>query len=472
MIHSLFDFNDRCSGENQEAFVDMQYLRDICAAVEQCIAGTLPDGKKNLILTVPPRHYKTTFISQRLPAWVWAEIAPDCEFISTSATAGLAINNAIMTKKIVDSEWYKAQYPHVRVSALDKEEQKFFKTTSGGALYAAGLGGTITGFGAGKVRRNFGGAIIIDDPLKAADAASDTMREKCIAYYVNTLKSRRNSVHNTPFILVMQRLHPDDLVGWVLQNEPEDWHLISFPAVTDNKLLNPITTSLHELNTLKEVDPKTYYAQYQQTPIIDGGNIIKLDWWRTYDPATHGKSGLIYLTADTAFKAEKKHDASVIRAWEGTQDGLFLLDAVYGRWEFPLLLRRAKEFWEKWFAQGAREFWIEDKASGTPLEQVLVDAGIPATGWKPADFGYPDDKVARMRTASWIVHGGRVYLPEGDEKVLLGEDADRSVYVQMHAKILMEEAAAFAEDMSHSHDDHCDTFTMAASLWTSAGGHV
>ena len=471
MIHGLHDFVDRAHGEAKIAFIDMPYQHDLCAAVEDCVMGALPDDKKNLIICLPPRHYKTSFVSRALPPWAWGEVSPDCEFIGTSATSDLAISNAIANKRTILAPWYRKQYPEVQIALNEKDTQNSFKTTSGGSMYAVGLDGQITGFGAGKVRKGFGGAIIIDDPLKPVDIKSELMREKCIDYYTGTLKSRRNSVHNTPIILIMQRLHVDDLAGWLLRNETEQWHLVTFPAYDEltDTVLNPVTTSKEELQALREVDPETYFAQYQQSPIVDGGSIIKAQWWKLYDPEKEQlPTGLIFLTADTAFKAEKKHDASVIRAWLGVRDKLFCLDAIYGRWEFPELLQRAKEFWTKWAARGAREFWIEDKASGTPLEQVLFDAGIPAQAWKPNEYDYPDDKVARMRSASWAVHGGHVYLPSGNDKVRISDKETLSV--AKHAKVLIEEAALFSSDMSHSHDDHCDTYTMADCLWRHAGG--
>lgn len=470
MIYNLFDFNDRTAGEFKKPFVTLPYLKELCYWVEHCIFGALPDGAQNLAIAIPPRHYKTTVISQNMPAWALAEVAPDCEFILTSATAALAVNNAIAVKKIIVSDWYQNLYPQVKISKEDKDIQHYFRTTCDGAVYAAGLGGTITGFGAGKSRKGFGGAIIIDDPLKADDAGSPIMRERTINYYLETLKSRRNSVHNTPIILVAQRLHPDDLIGWALKNEPEDWHIVCFPAVRDDKLLNPLTTSLKQLQTLKDVAPQVFYAQYQQTPMIDGGNIIKLPWWRFYDPAEARRGGLIFLTADTAFKENKKSDCSVVRVWEGVPNALYCLDAIYGRWEFPILLQKAKDFWEKWHKVGAREFWVEDKASGTPLVQMLNSAGIPAQGWKPSDFNYPDDKVGRMNAFAFSVHGGHVYLPRGDERIMVEAGVEENV--ALHTKILMEEAAAFARDMSHTHDDHCDAATMADSLWKDAGGTV
>ena len=433
--------------------------------------GNLPDGKQHLAVAIPPRHYKTTFISQNLPAWALAEVAPDCEFILTSYSSTLSDANSIAVKRIIESEWYQRLYPHVRVSQKEKNVQNYFKTTSSGCIYSSGLGGTITGFGAGKARKGPGGAVIIDDPLKADNAISKAELKNSIKYYTDTLKSRRNSVHNTPFILIMQRLHPDDLIGWILKNEPDEWQLVSFPALSpEDKLLNSLTTSVKELKRLKEVAPQVYYAQYQQTPIIEGGNIIKLDWWRYFDLDQRKQSGPIILTADTAFGKTDKSDYSVIRAWEIALDGIFCLDAIYGRWDFPTLTQKASDFWEKWKLKGAREFWIEDQATGAPLAQQLNLANVPAIGWKPTDFEYAKDKVGRMSSFAFTVHAGKVFLPRGNETVVIS--ADREENVALHAKILMEECAAFSRDMTHSYDDHCDTATMIDSLWKNAGGEV
>ena len=464
MIHDLFDYADRAAGENKETFVDLPYLHELCEATEQCITGNLPDGKKNLAVAIPPRHYKTTFLSRRFPAWCLAEVAPDCEFILTSATAELSVANAMEVRKVITQPWHRGTYPQVAISKEDKDVQHYFKTTAGGAVYAAGLGGTITGFGAGKVRQGFGGAIIIDDPLKAGEADSRTMREKCIRYYCDTLKSRRNNARNTPFILIAQRLHPEDLIGWVLKNEPEDWRLVCFPAIRDGKLLNPVTTTMEDLELLKEVAPYTYAAQYNQSPMIEGGNIIKMDWWHYFDQSAHRSTGLIFLTADTAFKDKAKNDASVIRVWEATPTDLYCHDAVYGRWEFPRLIAEARAIWEKWAAKGAQRFYIEDKASGITLVQMLQDEGVlGAEAWIPKDYDFPDDKVGRMKACAFEVFGGHIWLPQGEEKVEIADD--KTAYAAMHGKVLIEEAAAFAADNSHAHDDHCDTFTMAVSIW-------
>lgn len=467
MIYSFFDYSDRLAGEMKNTFIALPYMRTLCDALEQCVTGELPDGKKNLLITIPPRHYKTTFISQNFVAWCLAEIAPDCEFLLTSYAAELATNNSIAVKRIIQQEWHQQLYPHLRIAKNEKDLQKYFRTTSGGSVYATGVEGSVTGFGAGKTREGFGGAIIIDDPMKASDARSAVMLDNCVRYYQGTLKSRRNSV-KTPVIMIMQRLHVDDLAGWVLKNEPDAWHHIMFPAVQDGKVLNPVTTSLRELEEMRVVDPVTYYAQYQQTPIVPGGNIVKLNWWRTYNPATYKAGGLRFITADTGFKEHDINDQSVLQCWEAQDNGLYFIDSMFGRWGFPTLLRNAQQFWR--ICGEPREFWVEDKASGTPLEQMMSELQVPAFAWVPNKFGYPDDKVGRMQSASWYVHGGKVFVPEGNVPVRIDENT--VLHVTAGAAALMEETASFARDMSHKHDDHCDAFTMAVSLYRDAGGNA
>ena len=466
MINGLFDFIDRAMGEAGRAFVDLPYERDLCDILEACVLGDLPGHKKNLIVTIPPRHFKTTFCSQLFPAWCFAEVSPDCEFILTSATATLAVDNAISVYRTITEPWYQELYPDVQISKVERDLQNKFRTTATGSVYATGLGGTITGYGAGKVRDGFGGAIIIDDPLKADDARSKTQREKCIKYYLETLKSRRNNAAHTPFILVMQRLHVEDLVGWIMANEPDDWYLMSFPAIKDGQLLNPVTTTRKELERLKIVSPSTYYAQYEQSPIVPGGNLLKAEWWQIYDPATTKIRGLRFCTADTAYKEHEDNDQSVIQCWEATQEGLYFIDSMFGRWEFPKLLKNAIMFYN--VMGKPREFWVEDKASGTPLAQTMVAQGLPARAWQPKAFDFPDDKVSRVQESTWLVHGGKVFLPKGNTPVRI--DADRVLYLTPGAAALVEEAAQFTPDMSHSHDDHVDAFTMAISLYKDAAG--
>ena len=429
------------------------FHRRIFQSVTQWVAGTLPGGARNLAICIPPRHGKT-YIARDLVSW-GLMCFPDSEWIYTASSATLAIAQTLAIKECCASDWYRRIAPYVGVQS-GKGRQDYFRTTAGGAVYGVGAEGALTGFGAGKKRPEFGGGILIDDPIQALDALT-VRREKCNLWYSQALYSRRNAAH-TPILLIMQRLHEKDLVGYVRATEGGQWHILSIPVVDDDgAMLWPETFDHGAMERLKALDPFAFSAQYMQAPTPPGGAMIKKEWWQWFDfDGQYRFDGMLFATADTAYKAKSTADASVIRVWHGTRNALDCVDCAYGRWEFPELLHAAQLVYERWKERGLRQFFIEDKATGTPLEQTLRRQGVPAYGWRPADFGFPDDKVSRVQESAWVVAGGRVRLPRGAE----------------HAQVLVDEAARFMPDMSHAHDDHVDTLTMAVSIWRYAGGQA
>jgi len=456
MLHDLFDFVDRHRGETKQTFIEMPYMHDLCRVLEDCVTGNLPDGKRNLAITIPPRHYKTTFVSQALPAWCFAEISDDCEFILTSATEEIAVNNAVQVRQILDSEWYAKTYPHVQISKEERDAQHYFRTTTGGAIYAAGLSGTITSFGAGKTRRHFGGAVIIDDPLKADDAFSRVMRQHCINFYLHTLTSRRNSIE-TPFILIMQRLHLDDLVGWIEKNEPDEWHIHSFPALDEitGEVLNPVTTSRKELMRLKETAPSVYYAQYQQKPDSDASQVIDVSRLSRFDGDLSRITGRSFITIDSAMSTKEYADRSVISKWRANEQGLYHLGSVFGRWDFPQLLDNTRQVYNEFHksSRGRCEIYVEDRVSGTSLYQTLRDE-MRVYPWRPSEFRFPESKQGRVQHSLPMLYSG---------KCVFTTQTPREMFDEFHY---------FRNDMSHEHDDFVDTVTMACSLWLYWGGRV
>lgn len=431
----------------------LPFHRKMYRAITAWAAGKLPDGKRHLGIFIPPRHTKTTTAREAVE-WLTGML-PDSQWIYTSYSGDLAKAQTVQIRDTISEPWYQRMFPRTRIKS-GNARQDDIATTEGGKIYAAGMTGTLTGYGAGQKRNTFGGAIVIDDPLSADDARSPTQRAHVNEWYTQTLKSRRNH-DKTPMLLIMQRLHIEDLAGYLMQVEKDDWHFLTLPAMDEitGEMLWPETFSRETAEKLKEIDPATFYAQYQQQPIIPGGSMIKTDWWQWFDLDDNYRfNGLLFATADTAYKAKSSADASVIRIWHGTRKYLDCVDCVYGRWEFPELLAQAKAIYNKWHDNGLRNFLIEDKASGTPLVQTLVNQGIRAIPWTPKDFEFPDDKVSRVQEASWTIAGGKVRLPVGKE----------------HSQILVNESAQFMPDMSHAHDDHVDTMTMAVSVWRVAGG--
>lgn len=375
----------------------------ICEALEQVYIG----NTRRLIINIPPRSGKTEIAVKAFMAWTLG-LEPDSEFIHASYSKRLATANAYDVRAILQSEAYQEIFPWVALQEDSKAKDEF-RTTLGGIVYATGSDGTITGYGAGKMRPGFGGAIIIDDPHKAAEATSDLMRKNVIDWYQNTIASRLNKPE-TPIIVIMQRLHEEDLAGWLLAGgSGEAWQHLNIPArMDDGSSFWPQQFPADMLDRLEATSSYVFAGQYMQRPAPLGGGIFKTEWWRFLDVPPIVKWRAIY--ADTAQKTKEQNDYSVFQCWGKTLDGqICLLDMVRGKWEAPELETMARAFWAKHHAaQNAgplRAFKVEDKVSGTGLIQKLKREGIPII---PIERNI--DKVTRAMDAAPYVQSGNVII--------------------------------------------------------------
>lgn len=445
--------------------------RTIANALTKLVLGLLPTP--NLMILMPPRMGKTDLGVKAFVPWALSAF-PDSEFIISSYAADLATANSVHIRNTLASDWYRSVVRSDWGATVQMRgdsaggRQDYFHTSHLGSVKAVGTGGGITGFGAGKLRPEFGGCILIDDPLKAQDARSPAQRQSAIAYIENTLKSRRNRT-DTPVVLIMQRLHPQDPAGFLLAEERDQWTVIQIPAldqVTEKSIWED-RVSTESLVMMRESNPELFWSQYQQEPTEAANVIFKKDWWKYWGEraAVEKRLTLKVITADTAFKAKDSSDYSVLQCWGyESVHGLYLIDQVRGRWEFPELMKQAEVFWnrhskpESKDVVPATEFWIEDKASGTSLVQMFRrDGRIPAKEWAPDDKTTPD-KVGRANACTMPIAAGRVYLPSPE---LPGYGWVRG---------FINEHEAFTTDDSHTFDDQIDTHTMANLLWQRRGG--
>jgi len=245
--------------------------RLICNALMRVFRGEC----KRLIINIPPRYSKTELAVVMFIAWALGKV-PDAEFIHTSYSATLAASNSANVRDLIQHEAYREIFPGVQ---LADEARAHWTTTAGGVMYATGAAGTITGFGAGKMRPGFGGAIIIDDPHKADEARSDLVRQGVLDWFANTLESRKNDPENTPIILIMQRLHEDDLSGWLLAGgNGETWeHLCLSAWQDDGTPLWPEKHGVEDLRRMETASPYTFAGQYRQRPAPPEGGLFKPD---------------------------------------------------------------------------------------------------------------------------------------------------------------------------------------------------
>lgn len=278
---------------------------------------------KRLIINIPPRYGKTELAVINWIAWCMGRV-PDSEFIHTSYSATLAANNSSQIRGIVQHEDYRAIFPDV---TLETESRHHWTTTAGGVMYAAGTGGTITGFGAGKQREGFGGAIVIDDPHKADEARSDLVRKNVLDWFQNTLESRKNS-RETPIILIMQRLHEDDLSGWLLKGgNGEKWEHLCLSAVNDDD--TALWEEKHtraELEVMERSNIYVFSGQYRQRPAPAEGGIMKPGNIVIVDALPSGK---IQWVRGWDFAAALKGDYTVGAKLGRMPDGRFIIAHIW-----------------------------------------------------------------------------------------------------------------------------------------------
>lgn len=263
--------------QNGRKFVMGTHHRIIAQLLDDVFAGKYT----RVIINMPPRYTKTEFIKTFLMKGF--AINPASKYIMLSYSATLAIDNSKCVKDVITSDWYQELYPWVKVRQ-DCHAKNKWETTRGGGVYATSSNGQVTGFGAGLVREEiteddmpnkqngkWGGAIIIDDPLKPLDATSPVNRQKVNDQFENTIRSRVND-KSTPIIVIMQRLHKDDLSGYLMRTEPDEWKVLSLPALSVDEdgnevALWPFRHSVEDLHKIKAANRFTFETQYQQNPI-------------------------------------------------------------------------------------------------------------------------------------------------------------------------------------------------------------
>jgi hypothetical protein len=262
----------------------------ICDALEKVLRGET----KRLIINVSPRYGKTEIAVKNFIAYGLA-LNPSAKFIHLTYAAKLALDNSEEAKDIITREIYQRMFP-VAIKRDSKAKDKWY-TTSGGGVYAAAAGGQVTGFGAGRVdeeeiidpgtldefigsamiKEEFGGAIIIDDPIKPDDAFSDVKRNRVNERFENTIRNRVNS-RNTPIIVIGQRVHEEDLCGYLMKTEPGEWTVLKLPCLKDDgTALWEMKHTVDELLHLNSISSYVFESQYQQDPkpIRRGGEAYK-----------------------------------------------------------------------------------------------------------------------------------------------------------------------------------------------------
>lgn len=395
----------------QTPFLSNWHLEVLGAKLEEVRRGTC----KRLIINIPPRHLKSHTSTIVFPAWLLGH-NPNMQILTVCYAQDLSDKLARDSRALMSSPFYEALFD-TRLSQ-DRQAVAEFETTDGGFRLSTSVGGVLTGRGAD--------VIIIDDPMKAEEALSDTRRRSLNEWYDNTLRSRLNSQEKGAIIIVMQRLHADDLCAHV--QEHEHWDVLSFPAIAEHgtdyeiqtpygrrairrkaqDILQPALQSAAKLADLRlSMTEYHFAAQYQQDPQPPSGLIVRRNWLRFYKPVEKpDKFDQIVQSWDTANKVTELSDFSVCTTWGLKDQKLYLLDVLRRKMEFPLLVQTVREIASLWAADVVL---VEDKASGQQLIQELRAKNFSIVQAAPAIEG---DKIMRLRSQTAKIEGGFVLFPE------------------------------------------------------------
>jgi predicted phage terminase large subunit-like protein len=364
-----------------------------------------------LIINMPPRHLKSLTVSVAFPAFLLGH-EPSHRIFAISYGSELSSKHASDFRSIVESPWYRRAFPKMRISRSLEDE---VWTTARGFRRSTSVYGTLTGLG--------GNIFIIDDPQKPVDALSDIQRSRLNHWVSNTLMSRLDSKQTGIIIVVMQRVHLNDLSGYLI--ESGGWEVLSLPAIAEQdetiaigdgqihlrpagEALHPALEPLESLERLQhQIGSDVFAAQYQQAPVPPGGAMIRREWLRYYDrlPERTYRTRVIQ-SWDTAAKDGAQNDWSVCTTWMLVDNCYYLIDVTRGRYEYPRLREIAIALAQK---HRPHCILIEDASTGIALEQELKKSYF---GGSVRLVPIERDKIGRLYVNQAKFEAGLVLFPK------------------------------------------------------------
>jgi len=395
-----------CPGQT---FIPVWFIRALAYQLERVRRGE----SKRLIINMPPRSLKSIMASVAFPAFVLGH-DPTRRIICASYSGELAHKLSNDFRAVLASSWYQTIFPRTRIGPY-KDSEVEIELTQRGFRLATSTGGTLTGRG--------GDLIVIDDPLKPIDALSDSKRNAANEWFLNTVVSRLDEKRTGAIVIVMQRVHMDDLTGFVL-GQSDEWTVLSLPAIAEGfesiplsmvqiherrpgEVLSPDREPMEVLEQLRlQLGSDLFSAQYQQSPVPPGGAMIKRHWIRRYTQVPPASAGSFVVQSwDTAARGGPDNDWAVCTTWLYTNDcQWYLLDLWRGRVDYPSLKTHVQELAKRW---GARQVLIEEAGTAMGLLDELRFRVSGLTGIKP-----DRDKITRLSVASAIFEAGQVHFPE------------------------------------------------------------
>jgi len=384
------------------------------------------DGQiTHLAIAIPPGMGKSLIVSVYYPAWLWIR-RPSTQILAASASPDVALRDAVRAREIIESPWFLDLYAPAWKIKKSQDSKSFYGNTASGFRVSKTTGQRITG-----VRADL---LILDDPIDAADAHSDSPALAEVATWHDTVWATRRNSSASAEIIISQRLHPDDLIGHVTRADDHPWTLVVLPMEHDpdrawqapeglpcdprterGELLHPEWLSAADVARIRrEVGERAYAAQYQQHPQSEAGNIFSRDNFVFWTTAQKPEPEYVVFSADLNRLKKRKHtrdtDYAVIDVWGVAGDRYYLLGEVRERMGLGQQIETIKHLYARYSAI-YRACLIEKSANG-PSVIAALESEIP--GITPISV-QGESKIQRASAVVPVVEAGRVFIPNPEE---------------------------------------------------------
>ena len=421
-------------------FVDGWHIQAICEHLEACYRREI----KNIIINIPPRCCKSSLIAVMFPAWVWLH-GPEEKFLFASYAQSLSTRDSVKCRRLISSPWYQQRWGNLYSLVGDQNTKIRFENDKNGYRISTSTGGSSTGEG--------GSILVWDDANNAKDGESKVKREGTNDWYSQVWSTRLNDVSTGVNIGVAQRMHENDLSGFLMSSDDTN-RIVKLilpmefegkrrsktvilpstnkqpwqdPRTKEGELLWPEKIGAKELVELKKGLATSYRiaGQLQQRPSPDSGGLIKKEWFRMWKKERPPAVSQVIQSWDTALEANELECYSACTTWGLFKDeltganNLILLGLWRGRVQYPELRKMAIRLYKDYRDDGQIKIIpdekhipdiviVEAKASGASLVHDLSRAGINVFRFNPTRYG---DKIQRVQLATYMIEGGRVWIP-------------------------------------------------------------
>ena len=432
-------------------FLPNWHIDLICEYLEAVTVGEL----KQLVINIPPRYMKSLLVSVMWPVWEWLQ-SPESRWVFVSHSERLAVQFSLDRRELLLAPWYRGLCGDRVRLMQDQNEKTEYRNTHRGRMVATSIGGTVTGTG--------GNRIVVDDPHTPLAVESDAVRERVIEYFLRTLSTRLDDKQRGAIVVVMQRLHAQDLtatcldLGYIhlcLPAEATSRTTITFPrsgrVVTraPGDLLWPAREGPEEMAQRRvELGAYGFAGQYQQSPSPRTGGLFERGWWAFYDDLPTGVDAGIQ-SWDLSVKGGPGHDFVVGLVAAGRGADIYLVDRVKAQLSFPDTLAAIRQTCRQY--PSARTILVEDTANGPAVIDTLRHEIQGIIAVQPQG-----DKVQRATACAPRVEAGNVYLPRPTGPT------ERRLRARAWVDDFIEQLAAFPLG---AHDDDVDAFTQLLLRW-------